>query len=387
MLLLPVGLVLLVRRARRGDGAAASAAAILFAGTLLAAAQTRFAGHLGLPLGLAAAAALAPALARLRGPAGRALAAAGLLAVVVVPQRAAARPVEVSERALARSFDLLLGLRARARETGEAERGVVLAEWSFGHYVQYYGRHPAAVDNFGDWLSDLSLPRRVLLAESEAEAEALLEASGVRYLLVGELAETLSGLLPDDAARTRLVAASRLQPGGRLAIEFRPAIVGTVLYRAARQLGSAARAPGGGLVPPLRGLRLVDESAHGETLDDGRELPWFKLYERVAGARLVVRGLEPGSEVSLEAELASPRGRLFPWLDVVRAGAGGVADLRFPYSTGAARGARPLAIRVRAGERAIDVREIPERAVRDGLALELAPAGAAVSRAESPGRG
>ncbi|MBP1644371.1 MAG: Oligosaccharyl transferase, subunit, partial [Acidobacteria bacterium] len=356
---------------------------------LLAAAQARFAGHLGLPLGLAATAALAPALTRLRAPAGRALAAAGLLAVVALPQRAAARPVEVSERALADSFDVLLGLRARAGASGEAERGVVLAEWSFGHYVQYYGRHPAAVDNFGDWLADLSLPRRVLLAESEAEAEALLDRAGVRYLLVGELAETLSGLLPTEAERARLVAASRPAAGGRLAIDFRPAILSTVLYRAARQLGTAALAPDGRFVPPLRGLRLVEESARGETLGDGRELPVFKLYERVRGARLVVRGLEPTAEVSLEAELASPRGRLFPWLDVVPAGADGVAELRFPYSTGAARGVRPLAIRVRAGEREIDVREIPERAAREGLVLELGggPTGAALSRAESRGRG
>ena len=142
-------------------------------------------------------------------------------------------------------------------------------------------------------------------------------------------------------------------------------------------------------MPPLRGLRLVEESARGETLGDGRELPVFKLYERVRGARLVVRGLEPTAEVSLEAELASPRGRLFPWLDVVPAGADGVAELRFPYSTGAARGVRPLAIRVRAGEREIDVREIPERAAREGLVLELGggPTGAALSRAESRGRG
>jgi hypothetical protein len=323
----------------------------------------------------------------------RAVALAGLLVAVALPQRAAARPIEVSERALARSFDVLQDLRALARATNEPERGVVLAEWSFGHYVQYYGRHPAAVDNFGDWLSDLSLPRRVLLAESEAEAEALLDRAGVRYLLVGELAETLSGLLPADADRARLVAASRPAPDRTLAIEFRPEIVATVLFRAARQLGTAALRPGGDLVPPLRGLRLIGESAAGETLDDGRELPWFKLYERVPGARLRVGGLEPGTPVALEAELVSPRGRAFPWLDAVRAGPDGIAELRFPYSTEAASGARPLAIRLRAGARDVDVRGIPERVAREGLALDftLSPArplaGEGVSRGGSRGPG
>jgi len=385
VVLLPFGCVALLRRARRADGAAAAALAALAVGTLLAGAQARFAGYLGMLVGVAAVAALAPWLAR-RAPVLRGVALAALLALVVLPQLARRPAPELSARALARSSDLLAELRRRARGVPEKERGVVLAEWSFGHFVQYYGRHPAAVDNFGDFLGDLSLPRRVLLAEDEATAEAALEARSVRYLLVGPLAETLSGLLASEEQRARYVAASRIAADGALAVDFRPPIVRTVLYRAARQLGTAVASASEGLVPPLRGLRLVAESRARETLPDGRRIPADKLFERVRGARLRSPGWRPGEEVALEGTIRSPSGIEFPWFDLARADSSGAVELRFPYWSSPADGARPLALELGAGARRVPIESIPEAAVRAGAVVDLgpAPAGAVVELAPAP---
>ncbi len=373
VVLLPFAGVALFGRARRGDGAAAATLAALTLGTLLAGSQARFAGHLGMLIGVAALAALAPWLARL-APWTRGAALAALVALVVLPQLSRRPAPEVSARALARSADLLAELRRRADLLPEGERGVVLAEWSFGHFVQYYGRHPAAVDNFGDFLGDLALPRRVLLAEDEAAAEAVMEARSIRYLLVGPLAETLSGLLASEEQRTRYVAASRIAADGTLAVDFRPPIVRTLLFRAARQLGTAVASASEGFVPPLRGLRLVAESAAVETLPDGRRVPEYKLYERVRGARLRSRGWRPGEEVTLEGTLRTSSGLEFPWFDATRADAGGLVELRFPYGSLPAEGARPLTLELGAGERRVPVEAIPEAAVRAGAPVDLAPA-------------
>ncbi len=385
VVLLPLAFVALFRRSRSGDGAASVALAALAVGTLLASAQARFAGYLGMLVGVAAVTALARWLARL-APAFRGVALVALLALVVLPQLARRPAPELSARALERSFDLLGDLRRRAQGFPEGERGVVLAEWSFGHFVQYYGRHPAAVDNFGDFLGDLSLPRRVLLAEDEATAEAAMAERSVRYLFVGPLAETLSGLLASEEQRARYVAASRLAPDGTLAVDFRPPIVRTVLYRTARQLGTAVASVSEGLVPPLRSLRLVAGSAAVETLPDGRRLPQYKLFERVRGARLRSSGWRPGEEVALEGRMLTPSGIEFPWFDVGRADADGVVELRFPYWSQPADGARPLVLELGAGERRVPVQAISEAAVRGGAVVDLAPApaGAVVELAPAP---
>lgn len=371
VLLLPFGLVGLVRRARRGEGVAAVAFAALSIATILAAAQARFAGYLGLLVGFAAVVPIARWLER-RALVVRSALLAALLAVVVFPQVGRGRTPGYSERALDRSAAVLDDLRHRAAETPERERGVVLAEWSFGHFVQYYGRHPAVVDNFGDFVGDLALPRQVLLAEDEESAERLLAARSARYLLVGPLAETLSGLLASESERDRYVAASRPAPDGSLAVDFRPAVARTLLYRASRQLGTAVFSGRAGFVPPLRGLRLVAESAAVETLPDGRRVPAYKLFERVPGARLRSAGWRPGDEVRLEGTLRSPSGLEFPWLDVARADARGVVELRFPYATEATAEGRALGLALRSEAREVRVESVSESAVRAGSVLELA---------------
>ena len=382
VVLLPVGWIALVRRARAGESAAAVASAGLLVAGVLASAQARFVGHLSLLVGVAAVAAARSWLLPPR-PVALRLAVAALL--LVLPALGPARrppPPDQPEVALAAAREPLADLRALAAGRAESERGVVLAEWSFGHFVKYFGHHPTVVDNFGDWLGDLDFPRRALLATDDAVSERMLDERRVRFLLVGEVGETLSGLLPTPDDRARFVSGSRLE-GGTLAVDFRPEFARTVLFRAARLFGGGALGPSGELVAPLRGLRLVSESAASERLADGREVALYKLFERVPGARLRVTGLPAAAPVRLEAELLTARGTELRYVDAAVAGASGEVEFRFPYATDARGGTRPLAVRISAGDSEVAVREIPERAVRNGEAIALV----AVSRAGSRGRG
>jgi asparagine N-glycosylation enzyme membrane subunit Stt3 len=371
VLALPLGAAALWRLRRAPAGRVAGASAVAFAwlaiGLALALSQARFVGHLLPPLGLALAAAWVVHLGTGRRLA--VLAAAVGLAIVVVPQLRAAAAPERSELALARAVDVLAELRARDRAVDPPP--AVVADWSFGHFLAWYGLHPATVDNFGEASGDLSFPTTVLLATDEATAVAAMERRGAGYLFVGELAETYAGLMIAPAERDRWVASSR---GGAaaLAVEFRPAIVRTVLYRAARQLGSAVASPSEGFVPPLRALRLVAESAAVERLADGRDVASYKLFERVAGVRLRVGGVAPGAAVLLEAEIETPRGRRFPYVDVVAADGAGLAELRFPYSTARADGAWAADLRVTAeGAPAMVPPAIDPAAVRSGATIVL----------------
>jgi hypothetical protein len=197
-----------------------------------------------------------------------------------------------------------------------------------------------------------------------------MERFGARYLFVGALAESVYGGKVVEGRARALVASSRPRGAGTLAVEFRPPIVRTVLYRAARQLGSAVQSVEEGFVPPLAQLRLVAESAATEELAPGREIALFKLYERVAGARLRLFGATPGAPAVFEAEIETPRGRRFPYVALVTTDGTGSFELRFPYSTAVGPGSRVVRARWMVDGTERPVPDIPERAVVNGETVD-----------------
>ncbi len=84
-------------------------------------------------------------------------------------------------------------------------------------------------------------------------------------------------------------------------------------------------------MPALSRLRLIAESDAVESIPGGGQVPAVKLYELVAGARLTLRGRTPGEEGVLLAAVQSPRGRRFPFVSPVRAGADSTIEIRIPY--------------------------------------------------------
>lgn len=403
VLLAPFALVRLARGAR-GDPArrvVAIASTLFLAAGLL---QTRFLPHAALFVGLLAAVAIeaiggirardrAPAPSASRRPRdgatsgagiGAGLVVAAILLAALLPSLGGGRAPEEADLAFARSRSVLGFLALETPPTSDGpdprerpEYGV-MAEWSFGHFIQYHGRRPALADNFGEHAGDPARPRAFFLESDGARAVAMLDSLEARYLLVRDLAGTFAGLVPDAEESERYVARAAASGAGRAAIDFRPEIMHTALYRLAWRDGAGflAERPAGGArssqtwVPPISGLRLVAESDSLEAIPGGPTVPYVKLYERVRGALLRVQGLKPGEEAALLAKIRSPRGRSFAYVDRLVANASGTAEVSIPYPTIAVDGASRIeSAEIVWRDRSAPLPAIDESAVRSGATI------------------
>lgn len=390
VLALPAAWVALARRARAGDAhrGILLVASLLF--TVLGLEQTRFLPHLALFVGMAAATGAERWLmpfprARHRTPRRTtatpvlALASASAIALAFLPTLRGYGRDEESDHAFDRSRSVLEHLARSTPETSfydhptrTPEYGVV-AEWSYGHYIQRVGRRPAVVDNFGDHAGDPTQVGRFFLATDEERALAYLDSVRARYVLVRDLAAGFKGVLPDAPARERFVRGAAITGPGRAQIEFTPAIGATMLYRLSMRNGGGMPGAENAAATPLARFRLVAESEATEELASGLSLSAVKLYEVVPGARLEVTGLAPDEAAALLATVSSPRGRPFPYVALAQADSRGALEIVLPYPTSAAPGASrfsDLQIATRAGRFAAP--PIDEAAVRDGRTISFA---------------
>jgi hypothetical protein len=140
----------------------------------------------------------------------------------------------------------------------------------------------------------------------------------------------------------------------------------------ARQDGAGTYDDAVGLVPPLRHFRLVAESAALERLASGVELPYVRLYERVAGVRLRAAGFRSGTAGHLVAWVRSPRGRLFAYAELLAADRTGTVSFTLPYPTAAAPGRSHIeGCEIQVGDDRLALPPIPEGAIARGLELVL----------------
>ena len=194
----------------------------------------------------------------------------------------------------------------------------VMADWSFGAYIESLGQRPAVATNFG-WETHGLMESATFFAGSDPEAaERILLKNGVRYVLVPAQI---------DLERLHAIAEhARALPIGSFS-------GGTSLfYRLFVHSGSDYRS-GSGSVGAVPGLRMVFASS-------GRP-PWphrgsfqseVKLFERVLGARLEGR-TAAGSTVRLHLDLADRHGRRLSYDDQTVADSGGRFAFRLPYPT------------------------------------------------------
>jgi asparagine N-glycosylation enzyme membrane subunit Stt3 len=198
----------------------------------------------------------------------------------------------------------------------------VLAPWGDGHVLQYVGRRPTVVDNFGDDLGpeNFLASRRYFGLASEEEAAALLEELRVRYVVVRPSA----------------------------------ALSGPMFHRLYAEDGAG-----------LGRHRMVYETPFAERT---AHLPSIKVFELVAGARVVGRA-PPGERVRATLSLWTPRRRT-AFASETLADEDGRYALRLPYATrGAPPSCRPdEAYVVEAAGRSHPL-VVDERAVRQGLEL------------------
>jgi asparagine N-glycosylation enzyme membrane subunit Stt3 len=198
---------------------------------------------------------------------------------------------------------------AQAIRAGQAAPGVVLCSWSRGHHVRVFSGQPALTTPFGfdsgaDSMTDWA---KFMLARTAAEADAILYARGIRWILL-------------EPAPLDPWLAEQLAPERAGARAFGPPI--SLILRLWDGNGAADLQAAGG-------YRLVDED-----FEEGGDGSRAKLFERVPGAQVRVTGAPPGARVSATVELRTPTKRRTSLTLLADADDAGRASLRLPYAVG-----------------------------------------------------
>lgn len=210
----------------------------------------------------------------------------------------------------------------------------VLANWGQGHAIEWAADRPSVSTNFGSYVGVDSFhdPALFLLTEDLAEAEAILERRGARYVLVPNRWPNAVG----DMLRVALPERwSRYLPGelGQ-AGQVKPAWFRTV---GAQLMFGGAPHPRSGVQNPnsIPFLRMVHASpvATRQPPPVGAQSPSGWIYEYVPGALLEAE-VPPGTELRVEFEVGFPEaGYKIPFVAHTRAGLDSMARLRIPYAT------------------------------------------------------
>ena len=244
----------------------------------------------------------------------------------------------------------------------------VMARWDLGHPIEWVAGLPTVATNFGSYLGieSFQAPARFFLALDDAQAEAVLARREVRFVVV-------TSTHPEGIAahqRALGLPADRFlrQGGGGLQAAWFATLGARLMLL--DELGE--RKP----PPPPAFLRLIHVSPVIDPLPALRgagEQRCGSLWERVAGARLQARG-EPGAQLEVEIELRFAGDFAHVHRANAVVGAGGVAELRWPYATLAPNGdAELVAARWTLGSAGGELRVV-ELDVLDGRVVELAAA-------------
>jgi dolichyl-diphosphooligosaccharide--protein glycosyltransferase len=187
----------------------------------------------------------------------------------------------------------------------EPEYGV-LTSWDTGHLLRYYAERPMVQDNFGPWggRAGFDAARRYFEAHDEAEALAIAERLGVRYVV--SLPKGSGQVKPSLQSMTRRLLVLR-QEGGALAFN------GAGLGR-------------------HRLVHLVDDGDPGPS--SGQAPRRVGVYEIVPGAH--VQGTAPAGEaIRLELLLRLPEQAPIFYVATARADASGRYAVHLPYPSDA----------------------------------------------------
>jgi asparagine N-glycosylation enzyme membrane subunit Stt3 len=215
----------------------------------------------------------------------------------------------------------------------------VMGPWEVGHAIQYLGRRPTVIDNFGDDLGTDNFERAArYFASPEPEALEILEDLRVRYVVTGPGA--VIGAPPGPRSMARALA---VRDGAALA-------------------GSPS-------VPALERHRLLWESSSLSPRDPDAA-PLYKVFEVVPGAR--IEGQAPaGARVALDLALRTGRGRDTGYRATTVADASGRFEFRVPHAApgGTADVRAPGAYQIRCGSRVTRLRVAEEAVARGAQVL------------------
>lgn len=287
---------------------------------------------------------------------------AGLVALLMATLAWNVRPATLPDSAvhpyLLGGFDALVWLRQSAPGTSHFRRPVqspeygVAAEWVWGHWITQIGQKPNIANPLGQTPANVQGVRdvaRLFLAETEAEALALIERLDIRYVMLSSIPVTL----PDMAAQAGRDPARYVATSDDGAPSFRAPFFATFHSRLYLDGGAARNGSA-----PMSRMRLVFESRARIEFMGTR--PAVRIFEAVAGARL--HGTCRSDAVEVRAQVADSA-----VIYTVREtpAADGTFVVRMPYATEATAASLPARIRVVCGDAEYDV-AVSESDVLDG---------------------
>ncbi len=299
----------------------------------------------------------------------------GLLAVALAPLGSSLHAF-MSRDPAARPRSLLAFLeRAEPRLAGRpGTLGYgVLTSWLDAHPFLYATGRPVMVSSFGTRDADRMnrIGFSILLADDERTAWQRLRAHDIRYLLVSSIHREINTMARMAGLEARLMAVATGVVDGRFVRSYQPLRPFRHCLHTRLFLGDGAGRPAGGV--EHRGLahfRLLAES-HQRLHLFGAEVPRFRLFEVVPGARLRGRA-PPNTAVRLRLPLETETGRAFDYRRRIRAGADGRFELGVPYATPGPGRDTPARgpYRLRLGEARATVEVTPAQ-VRNGAGVPV----------------
>ncbi|HWP47507.1 MAG TPA: STT3 domain-containing protein [Candidatus Limnocylindrales bacterium] len=206
----------------------------------------------------------------------------------------------------------------------------ILANWSFGRWINYIGHRPAIADNDGYAFEEST---RFFLAEDEDTANQILTEKKARYILVSDLLRAFPryaaaiGLNPATYFEMKTLPQESGQTQLAIPTERFYSLMQTRLYEFD---GTAIKREK--WIPALEHYRLLYES--DTILSEGRPRPvhWIKVFEYVPGARIIGK-TRAEIPVSILLKVQTNQQRIFSYLNVTRSDMAGNFKFTVPYST------------------------------------------------------
>jgi asparagine N-glycosylation enzyme membrane subunit Stt3 len=247
----------------------------------------------------------------------------------------------------------------------------VMAQWDFGHWINYIGRRPAVATPMGDEAYGLIPQAQFFLSERNEEVDGIMVDNKIRYVIITNVLNYM-----DEFSRMLGVTADAYvsvvkETPGKMVDVPKPRWLELVSTRLLINDGLPIES---GVVesnPPAH-LRLVYES-RGTLNISGWTKPVsrVKIFERLPGA--VLRGkTNANSEVRATLLLKTNQGRHFHWNATVISEPDGSFTMAVPYATdGKVKTVTALSpLRLLFSDKEIMI-DITEDAVQNGMVMVI----------------
>jgi dolichyl-diphosphooligosaccharide--protein glycosyltransferase len=213
----------------------------------------------------------------------------------------------------------------------------VMAKWDQAGWVLYLAQRPVVATLWGTEAYGYKESKMFYAAENEFEANAIMEQTGAKYLILNEK-------LFSDAVSSRLYYADGMDVTSAI-ISFSGVDHYRLVYESSKSNEST---------------QLIQ-----------RDVKEFKVFEYVKGVSLKVKA-SPGNKVTVVSRVKSNQGRIFLFFKKGWADSEGSVNFTLPYAPlgGAGRTGLIVPYKVKAGEGSAEV-SVNEADVLEGRSIEL----------------